>query len=289
MVNITNLVISGLAISSLYALVAIGFTLIFGVGGVFNLAHGSILALGGYTAYFVSFKWGYSIWLGMVGAIVVTSLVGAVLYLWVIEPVEDNTVAVLILTLLAGFIIQYIFGVFVTKQTFSVPQIIPGRTVIAGVGIQYTAMFVFAASWVLITLLFLLVTRTDIGMAIIAMSMNEKGAALVGIDHKRMKLYTWLLASAFAGFAGVLLTSFQTGQWNMGLQPLMLAFTIVILGGLGSIKGSVLAAYLIGFVEVITTSVINSELTGVVPLTLLVVILLIRPQGLFGREVTSSV
>ncbi|WP_254824560.1 branched-chain amino acid ABC transporter permease [Haloglomus halophilum] len=289
MVNITNILISGIAISSLYALVAIGFTLIFGVGGVFNLAHGALLALGGFTSYFISFRYGLSPILGLVGAVVVTGLVGGVLYLQVIEPVEDNTVAVLILTLLAGFLIQFGFGIFVTKQTISIPQIAPGSVSIAGTGIQNNTIFVFVSSVVLMAGLFVLVERTDIGKAIIAMSMSEKGASLVGIDQRRMKLYTWMLAAMFAGFAGVLLTSYQTGQWNMGLQPLLLSFTIVVLGGLGSIKGSIIAAYLIGFVETITTSVVSSQLTGVVPLSLLIVILLVRPQGLFGRGVDTDV
>ncbi|WP_254829262.1 branched-chain amino acid ABC transporter permease [Haloglomus salinum] len=289
MVNITNILISGIAISSLYALVAIGFTLIFGVGGVFNLAHGALLALGGFTSYFISFRYGLSPILGLVGAVVVTGLVGGVLYLQVIEPVEDNTVAVLILTLLAGFLIQFGFGIFVTKQTISIPQIAPGSVSIAGTSIQNNTIFVFVSAVVLMAGLFVLVERTDIGKAIIAMSMSEKGASLVGIDQRRMKLYTWVLAAMFAGFAGVLLTSYQTGQWNMGLQPLLLSFTIVILGGLGSIKGSIIAAYLIGFVETITTSVVSSQLTGVVPLSLLIVILLVRPQGLFGRGVDTDV
>jgi branched-chain amino acid transport system permease protein len=289
MVNITNILIGGIAISSLYALVAIGFTLIFGVGGVFNLAHGALLALGGFTSYFISFRYGLSPILGLVGAVVVTGAVGGVLYLQVIEPVEDNTVAVLILTLLAGFLIQFGFGIFVTKQTISIPQLAPGSVTIAGTGIQNNTIFVFVSSVLLMIGLFYLVERTDVGKAIIAMSMSEKGSSLVGINDRRMKLYTWVLASMFAGFAGVLLTSFQTGQWNMGLQPLLLSFTIVILGGLGSIKGSIIAAYLIGFIETITTSVISSQLTGIVPLSLLIVILIVRPQGLFGRGVDTDV
>lgn len=289
MVNVSNILVAGIAISSLYALVAIGFTLIFGVGGVFNLAHGALLALGGFTSYFISFKYGLSPVLGLVGAVLVTGLVGGVLYLKVIEPVEDNTVAVLILTLLAGFLIQFGFGIFVTKQTVSIPQIAPGSVSIAGTTVQNNTVFVFVSSVILMVSLFVLVERTEVGKAIIAMSMSERGASLVGIDQRRMKLYTWVLAAMFAGFAGVLLTSYQTGQWNMGLQPLLLSFTIVILGGLGSIKGSIVAAYLIGFVETITTSVVSSQLTGVVPLTLLIVILLVRPQGLFGRGVETDV
>lgn len=283
MVNIVNILLNTVAIGSLYALVAIGFTLIFGVGGVFNLAHGAFVALGGFITYLTVNRLGFGIWLALVTAALAVGVIGALFYLTVIEPIESSTVAVLILTLLVGFLVQHLFGVFVTKQTISVPQVIMGTTDVFGTTILNNMIFVFASTWLFISGLFLLVERTPVGKAILAMSMSEKGASLVGIDHRRAKLLTWFIASVFAGFAGVLLISYQTGQWNMGTQPLMLSFTIVVLGGLGSIKGSVVASYIIGFIEVFTTSVIHPELTGAVPLALLVVILLVRPQGLFGR------
>jgi branched-chain amino acid transport system permease protein len=87
----------------------------------------------------------------------------------------------------------------------------------------------------------------------------------------------------FAGFAGVLLTSFRSGGWDMGLDPMVLSFAIVVLGGLGSIRGSVLGAYIIGTVETVTVSVVDTRLTGVVPLLILIAVLAVRPQGLFGR------
>lgn len=287
MVNVTQILVNTLVISSLYALVAIGFTLIFGVAGVFNLAHGAMVALGGFTAYFVSTKWGFSIYIALLAATIVPGIISAILYLSIIEPVEDNDIAVLILTLLTAFVIKYLFGIFETKTTFSIPQVAPGKTTLEGFTILNNSIFVFVASWVLIIGLFYVINRTDMGRAILAMNMDKKGSLMVGINLRRLKFTVWILASVFAGFAGVLLTSYRTGQWDMGLQPLMLSFSIVILGGLGSIRGSVIAAYIIGFIEVFTTSVIDSELTGVVSLLLLIVILLIRPQGLFGREVSA--
>lgn len=288
MVDIIGLTLNILTISALYALIAIGFTLIFGVGGIFNLAHGGLVAAGGFISYLTMFYLGANIFFGLIYATIGVGIIGVALYRGILHRIEDNHIAVLLITLLAGFFIQHTFGIFVTKQKFSIPEVLVGETTLAGYTVQDNMIFVFASSWVAIIAVFWLVERTEIGKSMIAMSMSKRGSAIVGIDAKQTSTFTWVIASMLAGFAGVLLTSFQTGVWNMGINPLMLSFVIVVLGGLGSIKGTVFAAYLVGGIEVTVTRLIDPQLTGVVPLTLLVVILLIRPQGLFGREVTAS-
>lgn len=288
MVDIIGITLNILTISALYALIAIGFTLIFGVGGIFNLAHGGLVAAGGFISYLTMLHFGANIFFALIYATIGVGILGAVLYRGILQNIEDNQIAVLLITLLAGFFIQHTFGIFVTKQKFSIPEVLTGSVSAGGYTVQSNMIFVFISSWAAILGVFWLVERTEIGKSMIAMSMSKRGSAIVGIDARQTSLFTWVVASMLAGFAGVLLTSFQTGVWNMGINPLMLAFVIVILGGLGSIKGTVIAAYLIGAIEVTVTRIIDPQLTGVVPLTLLVVILLIRPQGLFGREVTGS-
>lgn len=288
MVDIIGLTLNILTISALYALIAIGFTLIFGVGGIFNLAHGGLVAAGGFISYLTMVYLGANIFFALIYATIGVGILGAVLYRGILHNIEDNQIAILLITLLAGFFIQHTFGIFVTKQKFSIPEVLTGSVPVGSYTVQSNMIFVFITSWIAILGVFWLVERTEIGKSMIAMSMSKRGSAIVGIDAKQTSLFTWVIASMLAGFAGVLLTSFQTGVWNMGIDPLMLAFVIVILGGLGSIKGTVIAAYLIGAIEVTVTRLIDPQLTGVVPLTLLVVILLIRPQGLFGREVTGS-
>jgi branched-chain amino acid transport system permease protein len=194
-------------------------------------------------------------------------------------------VTLLILTFIIGFFIQHACRVFLTSTSnFSVDQVTPGETIIAGVKVFNIDIFIFVLAAVLIAATGLFVSRTKTGKAILAVSMSDKGAAVVGIDARKINLITWLLASAGAGDAGVLLTMKQTGTWSMGTEPLILAFSIVILGGLGSIKGSVVGAYIIGFTETITTSYIDSSLQGFTALVLLIVFLVIKPEGLFGRE-----
>ena len=287
MVSTANVIVTAISISSLYAIIAIGFTLIFGVGGVLNFSHGALITIGAEASYLLSnpTNLGLHPAVGLVGGMVTAAVVGAILYLGVVRFVEDEPVTLLILTFIIGFFIQHACRVFITgTSNFSVDQVTPGETTIAGVTVFDIDIFIFVLAAVLIAATGLFVSRTKTGKAILAVSMSDKGAAVVGIDARKINLITWLLASAFAGIAGVLLTMKQTGTWSMGTQPLILAFSIVILGGLGSIKGSVVGAYIIGFTETITTSYIDSSLQGFTALVLLIVFLLVKPEGLFGRE-----
>jgi branched-chain amino acid transport system permease protein len=287
MVSFVNVLINAISISSLYAIVALGFTLIFGVGGVLNFSHGALITIGAEASYIISngTNLGLHPALGIVGGMLTAALVAGALYLGVVRFVEDEPVTLLILTFIIGFFIQHAMRVFVTgTNNFSVNQVTPGESSLGGISVFNIDITIFVLATILVALTGVFVSQTKTGKAILAVSMSDKGAAIVGIDSRKINLITWLLAGAFAGIAGVLLTMKNTGTWNMGTQPLILAFSIVILGGLGSIKGSVVGAYIIGFTETFTTQYIDSSLQGFTALVLLIVFLLIKPEGLFGRE-----
>ncbi|MFB6070038.1 MAG: branched-chain amino acid ABC transporter permease [Halanaeroarchaeum sp.] len=281
-----NVIANAVMISALYALVAIGFTLIFGVGGVLNLAHGATLTVGAITAYYVAEVFGLGIVLGTVGAMVVPAVFAGALYLGLIRRVEDDPITVMILSLVTAIAVEEFIKLLVGTQPVAIPSLLSGQLAVAG-GVQMNRVLVFVLSWVLIGLLFVVVNYTRTGKAILATSMSTKGAALVGIESERMYLITWVLAGAFAGLAGVFLGSIQTATWDMGRTPLVLSFSIVVLGGIGSIRGSLVGAYVIGFLETMTTSYVDSSLSGLASLVVLVLILLVRPEGLFGREFTE--
>lgn len=286
MVEVLNIIANAATISALYALVAIGFTLIFGVGGVLNFAHGALITTGAFAAYVLANprELAMSPWIGIVGGLVAGAIIGAVMYLGVIRFVQDRPVTVLILTFVIGFFLQHAYRIFITVHTISVSQPIRGETMFLGQSIQYFHIFIFVISWVVILCVFVFVNYTKTGKAILATSMSDRGAALVGIDADRINLYTWVIAAGLAGLAGVMLMMLQTGRYDMGTEPLVLSFAIVILGGLGSIRGSVVGAYIIGFIETITVTVIDARLQGISALLLLVTFLLVKPEGLFGRE-----
>ena len=291
-------VVTATFVSALYALIAIGFTLIFGVGGILNFAHGAFITVGAFAAFLVT-GGGYlnlptvtigavnlTAVAGLIAGAVAGALLAAVTYLGVIRFVRDRPVVVLILTFVAGFFILYGIQIWlnslprVNAITFNVEQIMTTD--------DLNNIFILVTSFILIGFLIFFVNYTRTGRAIVAVSQSDKGAALVGIDAEKINLITWTLAGAFAGYAGVLLASRDGGSWLMSIlppAPLILSFAIVILGGLGSIKGSIVGAYIIGFFEtfVVRFAPGGDELAGVASLVLLVLFLLVKPEGLFGR------
>ena len=297
MAGITGAILTATFISALYAIIAIGFTLIFGVGGILNFAHGAFITVGAFTAMIVSSSSGLDlpIAVGLLAGTLMGAVVGAGTYLGVIRHVRKRPVTVLILTFVIGFFIMYALRILANDimnvnalQIPVSPVINEGRF---GIGAStLNNLFIFVSSWVLIGALMWFVNYTRTGRAIIAVSQSDKGASLVGIDAEKINVITWTLAGAFAGFAGVLLAGrLGGGSWLMAIDPpapLVLSFAIVILGGLGSIKGSVVGAYIIGFFETFTVSFVpnGSQLAGISSLALLLVFLIVKPEGLFGRE-----
>jgi branched-chain amino acid transport system permease protein len=285
MVNILNIVVSAVIISALYALVATGFTLIFGVGGVLNLAHGASITLGAFAAYYANAVFGLDLPLvAILAAIVVPAIFSALMYTGMIERIEDQPITVMILTLVTAVAIEQVILTVFGGQPKALPSIITSQVALGGVQIGAQRVVVFILAWILIGALFVFVNHTETGKAVMATSMSDKGAALVGIDSNRINLLIWVLAGAFAGLAGYFLGSFRAASWSMGRDPLVLSFAIVVLGGIGSIRGSVVGAYIIGFLEVLTLRLIDPSLTGLTPLIVLVGVLLVKPEGLFGRE-----
>jgi branched-chain amino acid transport system permease protein len=287
MVDVANIVINGVVISSLYALVAIGFTMIFGVGGTINLAHGAVITIGAFAAYYVTTA-GFGVWAGVLAAIAVPALFSVLLYKGFAERRSDNVIVVMILTLLAAIVVEEAIRIVEGSQPRAIPTLVAGNTEILGNGVQNNLLVAVVLSWVLIAGLFAFINYTKTGKAILATSMSPRGAALVGIESGRINLYTWAIAGVLAGLAGLFLGSYRTASWAMGREPLILSFSIVVLGGLGSIRGSLVAAYVIGFLEVITTSAIDPRLSGLAGLVILVLVLLVRPEGLFGRELAEA-
>jgi branched-chain amino acid transport system permease protein len=286
--TILTAAVQAIMISALYALVAVGFTLIFGVGGVLNLAHGASIAIGAFSAYYAVSVFGFGIVGGLLAALVVPAIFGALLYLGPIRKFQDRPVLVMILTLVVAVAVERVFLAVEGASSQTIPLLVGGTTQIASASVQNNLLLIFLFSWLAILALFYWITRTDTGRAILAVSQDRKGAFLVGIDSGRINLLMWTLAGVLAGLAGFFLASQQGVRFDIGRAPLVLSFAIVVLGGLGSIRGSVVGAYVIGTLEILTIRLVSPNLSGLAPLVALILVLLIRPAGLFGREEVSS-
>lgn len=289
-IDIGAIVVQGAVIGALYALIALGFTMIFGVGGVLNLYHGAMIMVGAYVyAAFTRELVLPSLQLGPVvglpAAMLAVALLGVFLYLGLVRYIEENPVVTFLATILLavwtqdfirGWVSDQSFTISVTDAVFRVPAL--------GIELLTVEVVGFVLSWIVIGVLWYYVTRTTGGRAIRAVAMSERGAELTGVNVTGVRTRTWAIAGALAGLGGVFLGANLEVSPEMWLGPLTLAFTIVVIGGIGSIKGSIVAAYVVGFLETTTMVVIGPDFRGILSLVALVLVLLVRPQGLFGRE-----
>lgn len=278
-----NVIANGLLLSSLYALIAIGFTMIFGIRGVLNVAHGASITIGGFSMYYVAGVLDFNPWIGGLAALIIPGIFSIIVYVGLVRWIEDDPVVVVIMTLLVLLIVERFFLLVAGSQGKVVPLLIEGQFNVGSVSIGANRTLAFIVSWILILGVLYFVERTLVGNAIRSLSMSERGSAIVGVNEFRVSVLTWFIAGLLAGAAGLFLSTFRTAGWDMGLSPLLLAFTIVILGGLGSIRGSVIGAYMIGFIEVFTTTYVDSRLSGLSAFVILVIILIAKPEGLFGH------
>lgn len=282
MVQVVNIAISALTLSALYALVAIGFTMIFGVGDILNVAHGAAIILGGFSAFYTVQLLDQSIWLGFILAIIIPALFSVGVYKVFVKRISDE-IFIVIITLVILLLTENIFLFLEGSGSKVIPLLFPGQTQVAGVSLQNNSAFLFVFSWAIIIGLLVFTNRTWIGRGIQGLSMSERGSNLVGVDTERTQTYTYAIAGGLAGLAGLFFGMSQSVTFDMGLDPLLLAFAIVILGGMGSIKGSVIGAYIIGSLETITTTLIDARMTGIISLIVMFLVIMIRPHGLFGR------
>jgi branched-chain amino acid transport system permease protein len=287
-----QILIDGFAISALYALGALGFTLIFGVSGVLNLAHGAVLVTSAMVAWYVGTNEAAGALAGAAAGIAAGIVTAFITYFVVVRPIQrshaipdvERELFVLTGTLLWGVILQLCLGYIFTTTPVTVRQLIPGTIDIIGVRTPINEVLIAVISWATLGALWLLVNRTPAGKRLLAASINPRGLTLVGVELGQVHLLAWGLYGIIAGLAGVLLGSFL-GTSSAYIPALTgTAFSIVVLGGLGSVSGTVLAAYVVGYIETLTAYLVSPSLRGVPALVLLVLVLYFRPQGLLGRR-----
>ena len=187
-------------------------------------------------------------------------------------------------TLILAIIVEQAITLTCGDYPLNVYPIVQGVSIIGAVRISNNILVVLGISWVAIIALLIFIHKSNLGRAIRAISMNRELAVIMGIDTSRLNLITWTLAGILAGLAGVFYSSYTYLKPDIWLTPLVMSFSIVIIGGIGSVKGSLVAANIIGFVESYVMLFVNERLRGVITLAILILILLFRPKGLFGEE-----
>jgi branched-chain amino acid transport system permease protein len=290
---IVSILVSGLVLGSLYALMASGLSMVWTTLGIFNFAHGVSMTVGAYVAYEIAQRLGPDLWVGysILLALVVMVAVGAAFEYLLIRPFygRDDMVLVTIMTTLAGltFLENGVLTIWGPRLKQLEP-LVDGNISYGLLNISRQELLIVLVAPIILLALFVVLNHTQIGRAIRAVGQNQKSAQLIGIPVTRMFLVSFGLAAALAGLAGMLLAGVRLMTPTMGADPLMKALIVVIFGGLGSVGGSIGAAYVIGFLEAILIFTVGIYWTPSMLFLLMVLVLLFRPQGLFGAKNSSS-
>jgi branched-chain amino acid transport system permease protein len=284
--TLVNVVVQGTLTSATLALVALGFSLVFGVGGTINLAHGSFFMIGAYTAVAVS-ETGAPLLVAAVAGVAAAGLAGVLLDRLVVHPVRDQHVTVLIATLAVAILVESLARLLFGTADRHLPAFASGRLSVLGVGVLQARVVAFAVASVAVAVVVLVLQRTRAGMVVRATAEDAEAAQLMSVRTDRVSLSVLALGASLAGLAGVVVAPFQVVHPGMWLGPLTQAFAIVILGGLGSVGGTLLAAVVVGFLDrAVAFGLPDGETkVGLVTIGVILLTLVIRPQGLRGKAV----
>ncbi|MBI2318005.1 MAG: branched-chain amino acid ABC transporter permease [Betaproteobacteria bacterium] len=283
--------INGLMLGASYSLVAIGYTLIFGVLNLLYFAHGEVFMVGAFIGLYTVILAGANIYVALAGAMIACGALGALAVVATVRPVsKDHPLAQLISSIGVTIVLQnmaiYIFG----GQQMAFPETIKQELYRLGpVIISSVQIFILVVAVVLMAILWLFIERTKMGRAIRAVAENHETAALLGVNVNRVVLVTFVISSAIAGIAGVL-----DGVKNsnvspfMGLEVAVKGLVVMLLGGLGNVTGAMVGGILLGMVEILSAAYIGTTQRDFITFAILILILLFRPSGLFGTRTTEG-
>jgi branched-chain amino acid transport system permease protein len=276
--------LNGLTLGGIYSLVALGLTLVYGILHVPNFAHGAFYMVGAFASFHLMTKYGWNYWLAMVGSAFVVAVLSVLAERLVFHPLRHHQglhpmIAAIGMLLFLQAAAQLIWGADFHRMQSPYSGMVELGPVVA----PMQRLLIIAAAFVLMVVLHLFLTKTVTGSTIIAMAQNRDGASLVGIDANRVAMLTFAIAGALAGVAATLYSPINLVYPSMGDLVITKAFVIIILGGMGSVPGAIVGGLIIGFAESFGAFYISSDYKDIIAFVLLVVILSIRPQGLFTK------
>ena len=283
--------ISGLSLGSIYALIALGYTMVYGIAKMLNFAHGDIIMVGAYTAFYAMTAFHLHPILSVVLAVVTSTLLGVVIEKVAYTPLRSAPRLSLLITAIGiSFLLengaQLLFG----ADTKSMDTLVPGNVSFGSVTISYTAILTIIVAVIAMVALTLLVQKTKLGKAMRAVSEDMGAAQLMGISLNKTISFTFAVGSALAGIGSVLyLCAYSQASPTMGSMLGLKAFVAAVLGGIGSIPGAMIGGFAIGLLEALVAAVGLSVWKDAVVFAILIVVLLVKPSGIMGHPVTEKV
>jgi branched-subunit amino acid ABC-type transport system permease component len=284
---VLQIIVTGLTLGSMYALGSVGLALTYGTMGMFNMAHGMFMTIGAYAAYSASAVWGLPPPVGLAAGLIAGGLSGLLLHTLIVRFIlnaEDFQTIVMVATAGVAILLQDLvlkqYGAYPFKQ----PVQIEGSFMLAGVAVTYQSLLILAMAAVLIGAMAWVLTRTRFGLAIRATAMNQDAAQLMGVRTERTYLQVIVISGVLAAAAGILISSLAGLSPGMGSNPLIRAFIICVVAGLGSVTGAGFSAIVLGLFEAAIGYYFGVRYGLPVMLALVILVLIFKPAGMFGRQ-----
>ncbi|TFF63777.1 MAG: branched-chain amino acid ABC transporter permease [Promethearchaeota archaeon] len=292
--SMLELIIYGAVFGSVLALLASGYSLVYGVGGIINLAHGAFYMLTAYIIFWVIEINIFTYPISIIISLIIITIIGAITYLILIEPLEKyGEVSILIITFaLAYFIERAVFLYESSKvgelEAISLPSFIKGGFWLTDFYLYYQDIIIIIAAIIILTFLIIFIRKTKLGKSIRAVSQDREAAQLMGVNVKIILMITVAFSAFLAGIAATLYVPKTNIMPHVGWDYLLFAMSVVILGGMGSLTGSLIGSYLISFSRFFVLLYIDfpyqTAFSGLIHLIIILLILIIRPRGLLGKK-----
>jgi branched-chain amino acid transport system permease protein len=280
-----EILVYGTINSMTLTLIALGFTLVYGISRLPNFAHGAIYVVTGFIAWSGLHTLGLNYPISIFLALIITGIIGALIYQFVLIRVRGMAISEIIASYAIGLaILEGLRWAGFKGMTYTLPPFIEGNLEILGVPVDMQRIMVLIIGAVVLILLWTFTHYTKIGLALRGMAQDERAAMMLGIDSDLMAIIAMTLGAVLAGLAAVVLLPLGNIVIEAGYNVLILAIAVCIVGGLGSWVGAVLASFLIGFAQILTVVYVESHFQMVVALLAIIITLILRPSGLFGRQ-----
>ena len=287
LINFIEQLINGLRTGSIYALIAIGYTMVYGIAKMINFAHGDIIMVGAYALYFSISVLGLPVPVALLLTVIVCSVLGVLIEKIAYKPLRKAPpLAVLITAIGMSFFLQSSSLLIFGSTPIPFQSVIPNENIKVGpVTISSITLVTLIVTAVAMILLTLFINKTKLGSAMRAVSEDKGAAELMGINVNSTISMTFAIGSALAAVAGILyISQYQSMKPTLGALPGVKAFVAAVLGGIGSIPGAMLGGILLGLIESVSKAYISTELADAIVFGVLIVVLLFRPSGLLGKK-----
>ena len=290
-----NSLISGLSLGSVYAIIALGYTMVYGISKMLNFAHGDVIMVGGYISFICTMNAGMPGWVSLIIAMAVCTLLGILIERLAYRPLRGTgSLAVLITAIGVSYFLQNTALLVWGANPRVFPSLFNGMETIHAAGGELTitpeSLFTIVTCVVIMVGLTLFVNKTKAGKAMRAVSEDNGAAQLMGINVNQSISLTFAIGSGLAAVAGVLMCSaYPVLMPTTGAMPGIKAFTAAVFGGIGSIPGAMVGGLILGIIEIFSRAYISTELSDAIVFACLIIVLLVKPTGLFGKKINEKV